>query len=58
MTQRLLNGFVHCECSVTYISGYTHCPKCGKKNPHDKQNREAVEKHLSETTDNILSQSK
>ena len=30
---RKLNEFVHCTCGITYISGYTHCPKCGKANP-------------------------
>jgi len=30
--KRPLNKFVHCSCGATYISGYTHCPKCGKRN--------------------------
>ena len=32
MDKRPLNDFVHCECGVTYISGYLHCPKCGLNN--------------------------
>ena len=35
--ERLKNNFVHCICGVTYISGYTHCPKCGVKNPMDEE---------------------
>ncbi len=33
--ERPKNKFVHCTCGVTYISGYTHCPSCGKVNPND-----------------------
>ena len=39
--KRPLNDFVHCSCGVAYISGYTHCPKCGKKN-------EAINKIISD----------
>ena len=31
------NKFVNCPCGVTYISGYTHCPKCGVANPMDSK---------------------
>ena len=34
--KRQLNKFVHCVCGITYISGYTHCPSCGKVNPNDQ----------------------
>jgi hypothetical protein len=33
--ERPKNNFVHCVCGITYISGYTHCPKCGVPNPND-----------------------
>ena len=36
MAERPRNEFVHCECGVVYISGYTHCPVCGRKNPNDE----------------------
>ena len=34
---RKLNGFVQCVCGIAYISGYTHCPKCGIINPDDNE---------------------
>ena len=34
--KRQLNKFVHCICGVIYISGYTHCPSCGKVNSDDQ----------------------
>ena len=37
--ERPLNKFVHCTCGVTYISGYTHCPNCGKINPKDNKDQ-------------------
>ena len=33
--ERRLNDFIVCVCGIQYISGYTHCPKCGVKNPND-----------------------
>ncbi len=33
--KRPLNKFITCVCGVIYISGYTHCPSCGKVNPND-----------------------
>ena len=38
---RKLNNFIVCVCGILYISGYTHCPKCGVVNPDDneKQNK-------------------
>ena len=38
--ERPKNDFVHCTCGATYISGYTHCPKCGLKNPMDKEQKD------------------
>ena len=34
--KRPLNDFIHCTCGIVFISGYTHCPKCGKVNQKDK----------------------
>ena len=34
---RKLNNFIVCVCGILYISGYTHCPKCGVVNPDDKE---------------------
>ena len=54
MGDRPLNDFVYCSCGVTYISGYTHCPHCNKRNEHIKQDKTEIEKHLAETFDNII----
>ena len=54
MTKRPLNDFVHCVCGITYISGYTHCPRCSAKNNRVPQIKAEVEKHLAETIDEIL----
>ncbi len=37
--KRPLNESIHCSCGVIYISGYTHCPSCGKVNPNDKEEK-------------------
>ena len=47
---RELNGFVHCVCGVMYISGYTHCPKCGVQNPNDTKEKESEVHIMSRTT--------
>ena len=36
------DNFVTCVCGVIYISGYTHCPKCGVINPSDKELNDAL----------------
>ena len=51
---RPLNDFVHCSCGVTYISGYTHCPKCGTTNIAALQDKEEVSNHIAEEFDKIL----
>ena len=45
--ERPRNKFVHCVCGVTYISGYTHCPSCGRVNPND--NKSNPEKHTHQS---------
>ncbi len=53
--KRPLNESIHCSCGVIYISGYTHCPSCGKVNPNDNiTNKQVAGKTPSTLSTQIL----